>query len=495
MNKKKPIISMIGIIFLIVIYNFYTTFSLTDDYKFTSEVYTINETTITNISPNTDLSLFIDYFDIDNCTISVTDINDKELTKGIIPNNSKTVVKQNNQVVATYTNIIVGDITKNGLVNEEDLLEFGKYLIERPTITEELKQSIDIDNKDNIHLNDLMLLDKAITNGYESMTISKDEVIVQEGEKERVVANISPSYGLDKNVNWTSQNNNIATVSSSGIITGIKEGETIIEAKTKDGTITETVKVTVDNTIKLEYYSGNVYQESDGLVVGIKSVDYNGITCTSSNESAITCEIKNKNLYLHANESGTSNVTITSPIYGSKVFKATSVSTYINLQYSDYSCLNTNQKGTLFISTINAGTLSFDISDEEIIEYAYSEGRYFYFKSGQKTGRGEVIIKGTNSNKTKKFTLDVYKFSIPSIGGVGYIGEEFSTDIISENTGTITCTSSDETIAMCRIEGNKLYIQGLKKGQATINVTNTMVYEETTQKCGTASFLAVIQER
>ena len=146
-----------------------------------------------------------------------------------------------------------------------------------------------------------MLLDKAITNGYESMTISKDEVIIKEGEKERVVANISPSYGLDKNVNWTSQNNNIATVSSSGIITGIKEGETIIEAKTKDGTITETVKVTVDNTIKLEYYSGNVYQESDGLVVGIKSVDYNGITCTSSNESTITCEIKNKNLYLHAN--------------------------------------------------------------------------------------------------------------------------------------------------------------------------------------------------
>ena len=484
MDKKKKIISIfVGLIFIIIIYNFYTTFSLGTDYKFESRVYNITEGFINNISPNTNISTFIDNLDTENCTISI-EYNNNILSEGYVPNESITRVKKNNQTIASYTNIILGDITRDGKVEDFDLTEFGKYLVNKNNISPELQKSLDIDGRDGIHLNDLMLLEKNMKSDYQSLDLSENNIIIQSNEKKRIIASILPSQGKNTNAKWKSNNDNIATVNNSGIITGKNVGTTTIEVATIDEKIKKTITVTVDNTIQLSSETGNVYIEGEELAVDIKSVDYNNITCTSSVPSRVTCRIENKKLYLRAVEEGRSTITVSSPTYGSKQFAANSISTYINLSFFDYACLNPGKTGNLIISTMNAGTLSFNISDEEIVNNVHVDGSRFYFTAGNKVGRGTVIIKGSNSNRTKTFTLDVYKLSLPDRGIVLTPGQDITEAITAEGTGELTCKSKDESVVTCQIEEKNLYVHAKAAGYTEIEVNNTLQYNNEPQKCG-----------
>ena len=491
--KRTFIGVVVGVIFVFVIYNFYTTFSLENDYSFGSSVYRINSGYITNISPYTDVSLFTSYFDVSNCSVVVRDSNNRDIVDGYVFNGSKTVVKSDHQVVATYTNIIKGDVTGDGKVQEDDFSLFGKYLIYRDTIQEDISSSFDIDGIDGIHLNDLMILEHTIASGYQSMTLSHESLLLQSGESKRVVASVVPNYGLDGNVRWVSNDENVAVVSRSGVITGKNVGSTIVKATTVDGKISKEVVVKVDNTIQLGSYSGNVYQDGNELSVFIKSIDYNNITCSSSDTSVVSCRIDGKYLYLSAGNSGGAYITVTSSLYGSQRFEAVSVKTGISLAFGNYKCLIPGQSDGLIISTFNAGTLSFDISDKDIIESAYVSGRNFLVKAGKKTGRGQVVIKGSNTNISKTFTMDVYQLYFPSVGGYGAIGEEIIGEMVANNVGTLSCDSPDESSVTCRVEGNRLYVVGTKVGQYTIRVQNSMEYNGQNYSCGYAEFLVVVQ--
>ena len=497
MSKGKTIIGILfGILFVFVVYNFYTTFSLSDDYSFKSDFYRISDGYIYNVSPYTDVSLYFDYFDLDNCSVVVKDSSGREITDGYVMNGSYTEVVQNHQVVASYVNVIMGDIYEDGVIDDKDFSKFGMYLVDKFSIAKYLEYSLDIDGKDGIHLNDLMLLENTIKNGYQDLSLSIDDVVLQEGEEKRVIADIIPHLGLSFNAKWISNDSSIASVRQSGVIKGIKEGNTSVLVETSDGKIQKSVNVKIDNTIQLSSYSGNVYQEGEDLVVSIKSIDYSGIECVSSNSDAVSCRIDGDKLYLRAGNTGSSVITVSSPNYGSRTFNATSISPYINLQYSDYDCLSVGARPStgIFISSMNAGKLSFDISDTDIIEYAYQEGNRFIFKAGNKTGRGQVVIRGSNSNRTKVFTLDVYRLSFPDIGGVGTVGEEIVGNMIALGVGELSCSSADETKATCRIEDGKLYVKALQAGAVTITVSNSLEYNGVKRKCGSAQFLAVIRE-
>ena len=64
-----------------------------------------------------------------------------------------------------------------------------------------------------------------------------------------LTANITPSNAFNKNVKWTSSNENIATVSNTGVVTGKEVGTVTITAMAKDGTaIKATYTVKVVNT-------------------------------------------------------------------------------------------------------------------------------------------------------------------------------------------------------------------------------------------------------
>jgi len=67
-----------------------------------------------------------------------------------------------------------------------------------------------------------------------SVTLNKVKAEVKVGSSITLKATVSPS-GADKKVTWSSDNKKIATVSSGGVVKGIKEGKATITVKTVNG--------------------------------------------------------------------------------------------------------------------------------------------------------------------------------------------------------------------------------------------------------------------
>jgi len=58
-----------------------------------------------------------------------------------------------------------------------------------------------------------------------------------------LIATVSPSNATNKNVTWSSNNTNVATVNSSGLVTAVAPGDAIITCRTSDGGYTATCSV------------------------------------------------------------------------------------------------------------------------------------------------------------------------------------------------------------------------------------------------------------
>lgn len=78
------------------------------------------------------------------------------------------------------------------------------------------------------------------------VTINPDNVSVKIGKTVQLSAVVLPENASDPSVIWKSSNNAVATVSSTGLVTGIKEGTTDITVTTQDGNLAATCKVTVE---------------------------------------------------------------------------------------------------------------------------------------------------------------------------------------------------------------------------------------------------------
>ena len=210
------IITIILIIILLLIKNN----TLADNITFTSKIYTIEDKYIKNISPNTEVELYKDYFELDNCNLKIVDDNNNPITTNYIYNGSKTLVyDNNNNLIHTNTNIIKGDITNDGLINESDLNFLAKYLIENNNLSEYQLLSIDLNNDNNNKINDLTLLEEYLHKEYETITLNIQESYLMTGESERLIANITPNKILNQNAIWTSSDENIAKVNQAGVVT------------------------------------------------------------------------------------------------------------------------------------------------------------------------------------------------------------------------------------------------------------------------------------
>ena len=75
--------------------------------------------------------------------------------------------------------------------------------------------------------------------------LDKTSLSIGVGRYETLIPTIIPSTADNKKVIWSSDNESVATVNSSGVVTGISEGVAIITATADDGGKTATCKVTV----------------------------------------------------------------------------------------------------------------------------------------------------------------------------------------------------------------------------------------------------------
>lgn len=80
------------------------------------------------------------------------------------------------------------------------------------------------------------------------VTIDKPVVDLLVGDIFTIKATLAPSDATNMKVTWTSSNEAVATVDSSGNITAIAEGTAEIKVTTEDGSFTDTCQVTVEKT-------------------------------------------------------------------------------------------------------------------------------------------------------------------------------------------------------------------------------------------------------
>jgi uncharacterized protein YjdB len=79
----------------------------------------------------------------------------------------------------------------------------------------------------------------------------------------QLTATVAPSDATNKNVSWSSSDTAVATVSSSGLVTGVAEGTATITVTTEDGSFTAQCTITVtDATISININSGGPATDS-----------------------------------------------------------------------------------------------------------------------------------------------------------------------------------------------------------------------------------------
>lgn len=498
-GNKIFVYGVVVAVFFVSFITFYSTFSLNEGtYSFKSLVYDIGDNYIENISINTDITLFLKYFDLENCRIEVVNADGEKIENGYVYNGSKTILyNSSNDILKTYTNIVMGDFNSDGEVNDDDFVGVGECLVNNCSLEDYKFKSLDIDKDGEVHINDLLLLDKAVTLGYSSISLDKENIILQSNEKTRVVAVVEPSYGVNRNVKWISLDEEIATVDEAGVVVGHNEGITKVQATTLDGQFMDEVEVKVDNTIQLESYEGIGYVGGEDLRVKIKLIDYDGVSCSVVNSAVGECTIDGEYLVIKTLNQGTSNVVVTSPEYGEATYKLTTYSVYLNVM-PKYFCTTPNNTYYITVSSFHSGALSFSASNNEIISNAYMADVYgrrmLRIDLGNEQGRAILTVKESNGNTTNDVVIDVTRVSIPQIGKFTKVGEEISTLIAGDHLGELSCVSEDEAKATCRIEGNQLIVMPLAVGEVYVKVYNKFSYNNSLYSCGEAQFLVVIQE-
>lgn len=138
---------------------------------------------------------------------------------------------------------LVGCRTQTKTGSFDAVNDYGKYTVKAYLLsTENLpprvkKQEIEYNEESKNNENYSIGPAKTLTLSQNSITLNVG------GEKGILDANITPAYAYDKNITWKSSDENIASVSSNGIITALSEGTAIITAQ--NGSLKSDCTVTV----------------------------------------------------------------------------------------------------------------------------------------------------------------------------------------------------------------------------------------------------------
>lgn len=133
------------------------------------------------------------------------------------------------------------------------------------------------------------------------------------GQRINILATISPENATNKNISWTSSDENVATVDGSGNIIGLAAGNTTITATTEDGGYSAQCEIVVKETIEIISVTGvelnktlakiNVGEELN-LVPQItpENATNKNVIWTSSNEKAAIVDAEGKVVGLASGE-------------------------------------------------------------------------------------------------------------------------------------------------------------------------------------------------
>lgn len=126
----------------------------------------------------------------------------------------------------------------------------------------------------------------------ESVSLTVNQEYVKIGESLQLTTTVLPSNASDKSVTYSSNNDNI-TISDLGVVTGIKQGESVVTVTTNDGSKTDQLTITVVPAGEHSYLTinqlGDVLSESPYSVNDLTTKDKYGLS--SPNNVGVNSEL------------------------------------------------------------------------------------------------------------------------------------------------------------------------------------------------------------
>jgi uncharacterized protein YjdB len=145
------------------------------------------------------------------------------------------------------------------------------------------------------------------------ITINKTNITLAKGSNETLIAKVIPSGASSQDINWSSSNENICTVDSSGKVSALNVGTAIVSAATKDSGYTASCLVTVIAPVtgvtlnKTELTLENGKSETLTAAVTPSEATNQKISWSSSNNSVCTVDQSGK---VTAIRNGSANITV-----------------------------------------------------------------------------------------------------------------------------------------------------------------------------------------
>ena len=202
------------------------------------------------------------------------------------------------------------------------------------------------------------------------IALNKTSLSLTEGEEFTLEATITPDNATIKDVTWTSDNEEVATVSAEGIVKAIKAGTANITATSEDSGVNAKCEITVKEKvisvtgIALNKTSLSLTEGEEFSLVATVTPDNatnKDITWTSDNEAVATASAEG---VVKALRAGTASITATTVDQGrsaSCVVTVKEKTVVVTGEATNISCRNARLSGKANIPQTTATNLSFGV--------------------------------------------------------------------------------------------------------------------------------------
>jgi len=319
----------------------------------------------------------------------------------------------------------------------------------------------------------------------ESVSLDKTSLELTEGDKATLTATVLPNNATNKNVSWSSSDEKVATVSTTGEVTAVAPGKAAITVTTEDGAKTAKCELTVKaKTIHVESITLNKTElrlerlDRYTLTATVKpdNATNKEVKWTSSDETIVSIFMGNGNLWAH--NAGTAIITATTVDGG---LTATCKVTVKELGAVDVTGISLNKSTTtLFIgsketltatikpSNATDKTVTWDSSDPAVA--SVNNGEVTAIKAGKaiitataKDGGYTATCEVNVSDQSPEIKIDKDNYT------VAYTGETINLNITANVNYSIT--AKDKWI---KVKGDSLIISANnstkeRTGAATIS--------------------------
>lgn len=260
------------------------------------------------------------------------------------------------------------------------------------------------------------------------------------------------------------------------------------------------------SNLALESSKGSVYTGGEMLKTEIITTDTSGLTCSSSDPDAATCEVHATTLEIYPGSKANGDVALTiSGPAGIVRYHLTVLPTSIELVDAsgnrvDKVCTERGSgkndkllyaRGTNLGDTIIDDLGVWELADATIakegatrpitvenrnIEYGYGREP---FHDGFNGGVSRITIKERNGNKTASFDYHIYDLDVEENSRAIKIDETVTLSVQSLATGEISATSNNPRVASVSVEGSGRY-------SYEVNAVNERTVKITGESTGTA---------